>query len=667
MQFLLGADWEEYCLKMTVLPTTVAPPTTDRLFDILTNPFVVLNAPLDASKEDVVAAFEDGLADNNAGEDALRDARKQLLAPKLRLQATVELLPDATYVEREEAINALRQSWPLSELIAIAKTLPSFSRTIFLSQIALLRPSSGVLRLFALSRAQLNRDAVAETVAEYLISSGNPRPQTDAIYEVIEAVTLKNAERLFGRYDGARSAAVDMTRCLQEELPRAASEQTGALGIVVDAYARMAMPTLQVNRRKVEDAADAIRQDPDVTGGIETLVDALTQWDEIAQPQQLLASHKGRDEGAARDLFQYLRSLMLDLANEKDRPSLALAINKACLTVFAELPRAKQQLKDDQTSLEGLVQQERLHELSAFVTNAKSNPDPLVRDLNLGAFGPSSRGSAASLYDIFTRSLAMTKGTPASKYVWGFARALALELNNELGEETASQRLVEGLHAHPQFRDAPPDMKALIETDVATARSNAVHRKLNKAIQAKNRGQVRDRLTELVSITKDPAERAQYQQTINQIDAANRGRIINWVVWAVICLVVVGVVSSLGNRGRSYSSTHPSYSALATSRVASTEETKPAVGAGKEFNRQNIRYCMYQNARLDAAKSMLVTERSDGVIAAFNQQVDDFNSRCGSYRYYDTDFSAVQSEVGAKRAVLTAEGQAMVQVWRAKF
>lgn len=652
---------------MTVSPTTAASRAAGSMFEVLTNPFVVLNAPLDSSKEDVVAAFDDGIADNSADEDALRGARKQLLAPKSRLQATVELLPDATHLQRDEAIEALRQNRPLSELIAIAKTLPSFSRTIFLSQIAQLKPSSGVLRLFALSRAQLDRDAIIETVAEYFTLSGNPRPQPEAILEVIEAVTIKNAERLFERYDSARAAAIDMTRCLQEELHSADSEQISALGIIVDAYARMATPTLQAYRRKIEDSADAIRQNPDLTNGIEFLVNALTEWDEVAQPQQLLARHKGRDEGGARDLFQYVRSLMIDLANEKDRPSLAMAINEACLTVFAELPRAEQQLKDDQTSLQDLVDQERLHELNTFVMNAKKNPDQLVRDLNGGAFGPSSKGSAARLYDIFTRSLAMTKGTPAAKYVWGFARILALELNNEFGEETASQRLVEGLYAHPQFRDAPAEMRALVEADLATARSNAVHRKLNKAVEANRRGQVRDHLAELVSITKDPAEKAQYQQMINQIDSASRGRMIKWIVWAVIAIFVIGALSSQGSRGKSQSSTTPSYSAPAISRVASTAETKPSIGAGRVFNRQNIRYCLYQNARLDAAKSMLVAERSDGVIGEFNRQVDDFNSRCGSYRYYDTDLSAVKSEVVARSAVLTAEGQALVRVWRSMF
>lgn len=667
MHHILLGEGGERCLNMTISPTITGSSDSGRTFDVLANPFVILNAPLDASKEDVVAAFDDGLADNIADEASLREARKQLLAPKLRLQATVELLPDATHPQRDQAINALRQGLPLSELIAIAKKLPDFSRTIFSAQIARLKPSSGVLRLFALSRAQFDRDAIAKTIAGYLASSGSPRPQTEAIHEVIEAVTLKNAELLFERYYDAYSAATDMTRCLQEELPRAGGEQVSALGVVVDAYIKVATPTLQANRRKVEDAADAIRQNPDVPRGIEALVDALRQWDEIAQPQQLLASHKGRDEGAARDLFQYLRSLMLELANEKEKPSVALAINKACLSVFAELPRAQQQLKEDQTSLESLVEQEMLHELSAFVMNTKKEPEPLVRDLNMGSFGPTSRGNAGRLYDIFTRSLAMTKGTPTTKYVWGFVRVLALELNNELGEETASQRLVEGLHGHPEFREAPAEMRVLIEADVDTARSNAVHRKLNKAVQAKDRGGVRAHLTELVSITKDPAERAQYQETINQIDSANRGRIIKWVVWAVIGLVVAGVLSSQGSRGRSNSSTTPTYSAPATSRVSSTAEIKPGAGAGNAFSRENIRYCMYQNSRLDAAKSMLETETSEGVIAAFNHEVEDFNSRCGSYRYYDTDLRAVQSEVSLKAAELTAEGQAMVRVWRAKF
>ncbi|CAN7246486.1 hypothetical protein LJR016_000918 [Devosia sp. LjRoot16] len=652
------AGWGSIAAEMTVAPRSADVLSTGLVFDLLQNPFAILNLSPDATREDIVAAFDDGIADNSAPEGALREARRQLLAPKLRMLATVEFLPDATQHQREEAVAALRQSLPLPDLDALAKTLPAFSQAIFLSQLAQLGPSSAILGSFARSRAQSGRDTIATTVAELLMASGTPQPQGEAINEVIDEVTQRGADRLFVAYADANAAASDMVQCLNEELAQAATEQVGALGVVVEAYAKMALPDLQAARRKVEDVAEAIRKDPDLPGGIQSLTSVLHEWDAMAQPQQLLASHKGRDEGAARELFQFLRGLMLELANEHERPKTALEINEASLSVFAELPRAEQQLQEDRAALEGLAALEKLQELSAFVNNAKQNPDPLVDDLKQGGFGEGARGDAARLYGIFNKSLASTQGSPASEHVWGFVRDLALEINNEFDEVVASQRLIEGLHAHPGFREVSATMQAALETDLHTVRANAVHAKLNRAIQQSDRRQTKVHLAELVSITRDPADRQLYQKAIEEIDAANRRRAIKWVIWATIGLALIGYLLT-SNGGRPYSTS-------SSSSASSTAEAMPLLGTSQPLNRANIRYCVYQNARLDAASQMLATETNGSVIDAFNRKADEYNSRCDDYRYYPEDLSAVQAELAIRRDALTAEGRNWVRIWRAQ-
>lgn len=652
---------------MTVATRALDVPARDQSFDLLRNPFAILGLSPDATREDVVTAFEDGIADGIEDEKALREARRQLLAPNLRMQATVEFLPDATQADRTEVVAALRERPPLSNVIAVAKKLRGFSLTIFVSQVARLWPSSGMLRSFALSRAQLDREVIADTVRNLLDASGSPQPQIDAINEVIEAVTLRNAENLFVGYVDIKAAAADMTRCLEEELPRAKTEQISVLSLVVDAYVKEAAPRLQAARRKVEDAAEAVRRDPGAPSGTHELISLLSEWDAIAQPQQLLASHKGRDEGGARDLFQFLRGLMLELANERDKPSVALELNKACREVFAELPRAEQQLRDDETALETLADQEKLHELSAFVADAKKNPDALVRDLNQGGFGEFASGRAGRLFEIFNQSLIKAQGTPAAEFVWGFVRVLALEFNNEHGEAVAAQRLIEGLEGHPKFLDAPASLRTALADDLHTMRSNAIHAKLNRAVEKKDRGQAKVHLAELVSVTRDPAERAKYQHTINEIETANNWRILKWVIWGVIALVGIGIAMSQNNRSSSYSLSTPSYTAPAVVPKATFDEVKPPAGTNLSLNRGNIRYCLYQSTRLDAANAMLSAETNDGVIGVFNTQVDDYNLRCGKYKYYTDDMSAVEAEVAAKRNSLTAEGQQLVRTWRARF
>jgi peptidoglycan hydrolase-like protein with peptidoglycan-binding domain len=44
--------------------------------------------------------------------------------------------------------------------------------------------------------------------------------------------------------------------------------------------------------------------------------------------------------------------------------------------------------------------------------------------------------------------------------------------------------------------------------------------------------------------------------------------------------------------------------------------------------------------------------------------VDDYNSRCGHFRYYESDLQIVTAEVAEKSAALTAEGRGVVSSWR---
>ena len=71
---------------------------------------------------------------------------------------------DADVQQRDLATSTLQHSAPLSELIAFAKVLPVASRASYLTNIAQLRPSSGLLRYYALTLASIDRDEIAASV-----------------------------------------------------------------------------------------------------------------------------------------------------------------------------------------------------------------------------------------------------------------------------------------------------------------------------------------------------------------------------------------------------------------------------------------------------------------------------------------------------------------------
>ncbi len=92
------------------------------------------------------------------------------------------------------------------------------------------------------------------------------------------------------------------------------------------------------------------------------------------------------------------------------------------------------------------------------------------------------------------------------------------------------------------------------------------------------------------------------------------------------------------------------------------EEHAPGIGE-VEFTRANIRYCTFQQIRLEALGP--ITEGADLVV--FNALVEDWNARCTKYHYRPKDKAAVDAEAGRRRALLEVEGRALMNGWRRKI
>lgn len=90
---------------------------------------------------------------------------------------------------------------------------------------------------------------------------------------------------------------------------------------------------------------------------------------------------------------------------------------------------------------------------------------------------------------------------------------------------------------------------------------------------------------------------------------------------------------------------------------ASGDEERPPVGSGLVFNRAQIRYCLSEKARISAWQSQ-VDEYSETSVNAFNEAVNDYNSRCSHFRYRSGAVESVQSELDAIRYTLRLEGMA---------
>ena len=85
-------------------------------------------------------------------------------------------------------------------------------------------------------------------------------------------------------------------------------------------------------------------------------------------------------------------------------------------------------------------------------------------------------------------------------------------------------------------------------------------------------------------------------------------------------------------------------------------EEKPPVGTDRVLTRNQIRYCLSEKIRLDAAEEK-INNYLAGEVDQFNGMIDDYNNRCGKFRYRSGLLEAVRTEVEVFRQTLAEEGR----------
>jgi len=92
------------------------------------------------------------------------------------------------------------------------------------------------------------------------------------------------------------------------------------------------------------------------------------------------------------------------------------------------------------------------------------------------------------------------------------------------------------------------------------------------------------------------------------------------------------------------------------SEIVDNSELAPPIGTDNVLTRPQIRYCLAESIRLDGGKTYLEKKtRIDPT--RFNAEVQDYNSRCSSFRYPTRIFDDVKASVESQRDQLLRDGQ----------
>lgn len=100
----------------------------------------------------------------------------------------------------------------------------------------------------------------------------------------------------------------------------------------------------------------------------------------------------------------------------------------------------------------------------------------------------------------------------------------------------------------------------------------------------------------------------------------------------------------------------PQFASVEQARPSSQPfEDKPPVGANHVLGPPQLRYCLSEEIRLQAAEGVVNTY-VEWQVDRFNAMINDYNSRCGQFRYRRGSLERARAEVEQNRRALEADG-----------
>ena len=647
---------------------------TSGLFE---NAFVRLGLPPSASNTEIVEAYEDAVADKPELEKLLTDAKQTLLDPKSRLTAELSYLLDTPPEKVTVALAALRQTPFPTDFSRILATLGPLSCVNFLvcAVIRERRDKTGLLSLIK-ARARVRADGLLATLNATRGAAGLRGPSLEAVRTAFDAVFEAQVRAMFAAYPETKTAAGEVQSCVEEILGSADAEELDAFDSVLKGYRHRIEGDLSIYVSAVRSAAEKLGRNPSDATFLKEFLGALQNWEQLHRPLQAIENFKGRDDAEARRVFDDVRGLAFKLVGDLARPDIALTVSQASAKAFAKLPRASQQIAEDIKALDERVAAQGADGLARLVTGFADDLRWISASLREYGFGRGASGLAGELYAAFIDAVNKTKGTTASDLPWLLLRSLAIKLNNDGSEPQAAFAIVEGLIDYARMVRPSAEVLTSLDADHAAAKKMALEQRLVQQLQAKSTNEALETLRQLLPLADQGDQRQILNNLKTRLETKKSGSIARLVFFGVVgAIVLIAAISPKSGTNSHYPTTYqaPTYSSpvptpfdfpspSVTAPTFDAGETTPPVGSGLLLAKSNIRYCIFQKQRLEFVRVIA----SDAVLTDFNSAVDDWNSRCSSYRYSGGDLSAVQAEAVGQMDELRQDATRMRDMWMAR-
>ena len=397
-------------------------------FDLTSSAFHILKAGYDANRSDIAELVEDAEFDEVFEPQKIQRAQQSLLAPNARLEQEISWLPELSQAQTTNVLS-LVASGDLEALIETSKHAPELAKANILAHFAGTGNVSD--RLFhALVSAwdEIDQENILIFLNDNRLSAGFPgieRPQMRNALVELEKKHARSAA--VGIWSLDRPGEV-MDRIVEAELRR--HPASSFLEQFVRNYDTFSEPDLA----RISDEIDKVISEAENTdANLEALVtkasDLLDRWDDVNQPVQVYEQHQGHEEGRSKRIYEKLRSLCLDLANNRSEFAEARRLSEALLRTFPELESVAEVLKGDVAALENLDEQQKLHEeykplIDACEAAKTKLPTPV-----------------STVLKVFKDTVSKGSDDPIA---FNILRDLALHINNDCNDPQTAFKLLDG-------------------------------------------------------------------------------------------------------------------------------------------------------------------------------------------------------------------------------
>jgi hypothetical protein len=402
-----------------------------------------------------------------------------------------------------------------------------------------------------------------------------------------------------------------------------------------------------------------------------------------ARPSRALAGHFELPHDASAEMVDKWRSLAVDLVNEPKALRQAKTILESLAKEYGTSDAPGQRVaRDLAICRERIASGEDMPEVARFAIAlgaaekeaAQFKGDVLARRNRDRRDRQSD--TPVVVVEFWDAYVAVARNAP-SDAPWKALRAFAVRLHNDFSASESALALTDLALEHAYGNSLTDGVRPLLEADRRFLVRHTLSQQLNAAVEKKQRGAARQLLSQLIPLAENDTERRNYTNILRWLQWQAAKLFISRTFYAVAAVGFVYAIVT-GNKGTSSTraAPYPTYTASPTpatppgpvTAVDDGRELRPPPGTSV-LSRTQLRWCLFQGARLTAAKAYLDNLRTsqyvNGVsfncaIDAFNDSTSDFSAPCSQYRYYTADKSAVDAELAMKVSELQAEGQRLV-------